>query len=412
MFSQVVGAKWHDRHVGENWNRAPDPGVAALYTAVEEWWGEEISTALATKASAAPREQLAEFFRWLTESSLTGITRLTLPPMSPGTLRPVVAANIFDNEGFDDVQTALRLLLYTHEVVLEANICDELFTLAHNRHVTQPARLRLQRSLIRLAYLRPFIQQGIVHFNPIKSRSIHPSGMAWDINALANPEIRIIAEELAAEYAPDEEADEAQLGWVLTCRFGALKVGLMSMADGRANPLTRSPAERYLLALLWREIRDERHSLVSSLAQLPVPNFRNDPNLLVKLRRDDDKFHFWRQKLATALAYVSEMPDSADLGEASAIVHAELMSALSDINKSTKKSSVLTTASQGIAQFGIGAIGVVSAGVASGNPMVAGLVGVASAQLAQSVIDNLRGLQAKRSGRLLLALASSFDAAR
>lgn len=341
-----------------------------------------------------------------------GVTRLTLPPMSPGILRPVVAANMFEEQDFDDVQTALRLLLYAHEVVLETNVCDELLAVASDNSVAKPARRRLKRALIRLAYLRPFIQQGIVHFNPIRSRSIHPSGMAWNIDALANPGIRAIAERLVVQHAPDEEADNAQLGWILTCRFGALKVGLMSMADGKASPLTRSDAEREMLgALLSHQIRDERHSLVSSLAQLPVPNFRNDLNLLVRLRRDDDKFHFWRQKLATALAYVREMPDSPHLHEASAVVHTELITALSDINQSTRKSPVLTAASQGVVQFGVGAIGVVSSGLATGNAVTAGLVGVASAQLTQSLIDGLRALQARRSGRLILALAASFDAA-
>ncbi len=92
----------------------------------------------------------------------------------------------------------------------------------------------------------------------------------------------------------------------------------------------------------------------------------------------------------------------------SAIVQTELLSALADVERSTKQSPVLQAARHGVVQFGIGAVGAVSAGLVTGSPL-AGLVGGASTQLVNSVVQYLKNLGERRSDRLVLALAASFD---
>lgn len=105
------------------------------------------------------------------------------------------------------------------------------------------------------------------------------------------------------------------------------------------------------------------------------------------------------------------MPDTANLQEASEIVRTELESALSGVSKSVSKSPALQSARQGFVQFGVGAIGAVSVSeVVTGSPL-AGLVSAASVELANTVVNYLKALRARRSDRLVLALAASFEVA-
>jgi hypothetical protein len=147
---------------------------------------------------------------------------------------------------------------------------------------------------------------------------------------------------------------------------------------------------------------------MSTLARLPVPDFSNDPKLLVMLRNNDDKFNAWRETLGAALSHITELPESADLHEASAIVKTELQSALSGVDRATRQSPALSSARQGVVQFGLSAVGAVSAGVVTGNP-VAGLIGGASTQLVQAAVNYVKAVRANRADRLVLSLAASFD---
>jgi hypothetical protein len=433
-------------------------GTSLLYSSIERWWGEELTASLADKASSAPADQIEAFLDELDVSHLSQMEALVgehealldelrvsgshlgaraasdamtsqvdaffdelevsggwaLPDKQPGILRPLVGTNGF-YQGLNS-NVALRLLLYVPEVALEREPLDGLFELRGKR-VTHRSRKVMRSILGELADLRPFAYQGIVSFTLVSPAGYPGVPSLWEVDALANPAVRDLARRLASDdlgILPEDRllGFDIFLATILKTYFAAQKMGMARMSQGTANPLSRTQIERQLLsALLYREIGDDRYSLMSTLAQLPVPDFSDNPKLLVQLRNNDEKFNAWRQKLGAALSHVSELPDSADLDEASAIVKTELLSALSDVERSTKQSTALQAASQGVVQFGVSAVGAVSAGLATGNP-VAGLIGGASTQLAQFAVNYLKALRAKRSDRLVLSLAASFDTSK
>lgn len=381
-----------------------------LYSSIEQWWGEELTASLADKASSAPGEQIEAF---LEDLAAVHDGSPPLPKKQLGILRPLVGMSMFDqHDSLLKSSVALRLLLYVPEVAIEKDPIDILFWM-RGKQLKPPLLDIMRQTLRRLADLRPFVYQGIVHFTQVGSPTRQHVREGWDPGILDSPAVRELACRLAIDELGASEMhvrNDDFLAATLSSYFHSQKVGLLRMAEGTANPLSRSETERQLLsALLSGQIADDRYSRMSALAQLPVPDFSGDPKLLFQLRKNDDKFNAWRQKLGGALSHVGELPDSADFAEASAIVRTELQSALNDVERSAKQSPALQAALQGVVQFGVGAVGAgVSAGVVTGSP-VAGLVAGGSTQIASGVVQYLKTLVARRSDRLVLALAASFD---
>lgn len=358
-----------------------------------------------------PDYQLRRFLEDLADESLVNKGNPQLPPMTSGTLRPLVSSNVAEPTAWSSSSAiALRLLLYSHEVAVQAEPIGAMLAVRHYK-VDELPRRTVRQVLTQLSAFRPFISEGILHFTPVHSPARHPSLSGWESAVLTNVDVRQQALDLAADLdIPTDEIDDLMLRGLLMHYFTSLKMGLIRMAAGTASPLIRSDSERKLLsALLTSAIDQKRQAAMSTLAQLSVPDFSTDPELLISLRKNDEKFNAWRQALSGALSYVGQLSDSANLAEASSIVKAELMSALSEIKAFTEKSPVVAAASTGFVQFGVGAIGAVSAGIATGSPMAAGLVGAASTQATNFLVNSIKELQARRSNRLVLALAASFS---
>lgn len=358
-----------------------------------------------------PDYQFRRFLEDLADESLIYKGNPQLHRMTSGTLRPLVSSNAADPTGWSSSgAVALRLLLYSHEVAIQAEPIGAMLAVRH-APVDELSRRTAQQVLTQLSAFRPFISEGILHFTHVHSPARHPAASGWESAVLANADVRQQALDLAADLdIPTDEIDELLLRGLLMHYFTSLKMGLISMARGRANPLIRSDSERKLLsALLTSAVDQKRQAAVSTLAQLSVPDFTTDPKLLISLRNNDEKFNAWRQTLGGALSYVGQLSDSANLADASSIVKTELMSALSGIKASTEKSSAASTARTGFVQFGVGAVGAMSAGIATGSPMAAGLVGAASTQATNFLVSSIKELQTRRSNRLVLALAASFS---
>lgn len=392
-------------------NRCPDEWTRSLYESIEAWWGEELSPSLAAKAVRAPGYQLRQFLEDVGEQSLIYEGLPQLPPKKVGTLRPLVSSNVSEPADWgSNGAIALRLLLYSHEVAIQSEPIGAMFAM-QRLAIDEHSRWSIGQVLTHLSNFRPFVFDGILHFTLVHSPARHPAFSGWERDILANADVRQQAIALATDLdIPAGEVDDFLLAELIIHFFTALKMGLTRMAEGKANPLIRTDSERKLLrALLTPTMDERRQASMNTLARLTVPDFTNDPKLLVALRNNDEQFNAWRQKLGGALSYVGDLPDSADFTGASAIVKTELESALSEVTASTKKSPVLTAARSGSVQFGVGAVGAISAGLATGNPVAAGLVGAASTQLTNTIINSFRSLQSRRSDRLVLALAASFE---
>jgi hypothetical protein len=170
----------------------------------------------------------------------------------------------------------------------------------------------------------------------------------------------------------EEELKPVYLALISMEHSGVLYHACHLAKEHIATPLALSEAElRVLSAAVRREIRDGRYSLVSSLARLPVPDFGDDAQLLIRLRREEAAFGSWRDKLGAALSAIDVLPDSADMTEAVDIVRSELDSATADINGAVNRSPALTAAKGGLRRIGVGAISAATTGLMTGNPWVA-----------------------------------------
>jgi hypothetical protein len=392
------------------------PWSAALYSTIEDWWGEEVSPSMVKKVAAAPKYQIRKFLNDVAAQDFLNFSPV-LPAMARGTLRPLVSANPIEAVPNDDVSVALRILLYSQEVALECDFIGDVFQESTGAVAEWEHELTVD-VLGKLAALRPLVHQGIVHFTSVRSRAIHPASSLWQYRALKKPEIRELVLQLVNEHETltgsrfaEDEVTETLLAFFLVNFYGAIKIGLQRMSDGTANPLTRSEADRVLVnALFAGGLSPDRRLLrLDTLARLPVPDFRSDPKLLVGLRDSDEHFGSWREKLGRALDLIGEMPDSGNLDEASDIVRTELESALPGLRKAVDRSPALRAAENGVVQFGVGAVGAASAAIVVTGSPIAGIVSGATTQALSGIVSYFKERRGKKADRLKLALAASFD---
>lgn len=381
-----------------------------LYDHIESWWGDRLTTELSEKIAAAPKKHLAAFAESLTRYPAV----FARVPMAPGTLRPLVVSNGFrTRERAGNVPVALRLLLYAQEVAIESDFLDVLYD-AEAIAVDKSARVRLKESLTYVAMLRPAALQGSVHLTHVYSRAHHPSHAwtGWQEQLLADPEVFALAAGFvgSGDYWLDAygNSEHPELVGVLQREFGVLHFACWLAEQREATPLARSEAElKILSASLCQQISDNRHSILSTLARLPVPDFSMDATLAARVRSDDEIFADWRGCLSAALGHIDAMPETADMAEAAAIVHAELSSATTMLTKSVRKSAFLESAKSGLADFGISAIGATATGLVTGSPWAA-LVSGASVQTAGVARAYIAAINKRRSERLVLDLVAAF----
>ena len=92
--------------------------VTQPYALIREWWGEDLSPALAKRIRSAPRLHLEEFVEFALAAP-----RKKLPQLEPGQARPlpkiVNSRRKNDSSLVNYFDSALVLLLYSDEVAVE-----------------------------------------------------------------------------------------------------------------------------------------------------------------------------------------------------------------------------------------------------------------------------------------------------
>lgn len=376
-----------------------------LYSHIEHWCGNSLAVELADAVSAAPAEQIVAFSQSFDGGPSTGIGEL----MAAGSLRPLVAPPDLwrDRPTVDSIPMALRLLLYVPEVILESDFLAILFSFDAPADVTPERRTELRQTLRALSVLRPLALSGAVHVSHVLGKAAHPSHFGRAREAISDPDMANLAREIGG-IPPEADVDPADLAHILRSHFGVLYFACNLAKQRLATPLALSEADiRVLSATLSRQIQDGRHTTVSHLAGLSVPEFQHNTDLLVRLRNDDAAFGEWREKLGRALTAIDSMPDSADMSEAADIVRMELESATVQVNQSVSRSPALTAIKGGLRRIGIDAIGAGTAGLITGNPFVA-LAALGASQLADTALSYVSERSQHRSDRLILDVIASF----
>jgi hypothetical protein len=155
---------------------------------------------------------------------------------------------------------------------------------------------------------------------------------------------------------------------------------------------------------------------LKKLAALNVPAIAGDISSLVNLRRSDEHFAEWRNRLSGALTHIGELSDKESIEEAAGIVYAELSEGLSQVNTAVRRSPALQAAKAGLAGLVISGISETTAEVMTTNPWVDGLVAGATGAAAVTVFDvgrnYVKALLARRKGRLIMDVAMLFDPQR
>lgn len=374
-----------------------------LYKHTEQWWGDPLDGRLIDRISNAPRKHLQLFSESLQDFDTH------LEPISSGKLRPVVGRTISDSSAAKRHATALRILLYSHEVVLDTEDVDTFLLL----HRTPRSPDVLKASLQRLVEMRPLVEDGSVHLSPMASRALHPSIWGQYEELLQDTAVRELALQIytAAEETYRHDDFEKSLEFVVSHCFGQMTSAFYLGAVRKAHPLARSSMDRVVLdVLLRRGLTDRRQSLLSTLASLQVPHLESRVTNLIQLRQSDVAFAQWRAHLNRALLTVEDLTaDASSLDEASEIVTGELMEGLNEVRKATEKSPIIRAMTGGMTGFGVAAVSAGTTGALTGNPWVALASGTAG-KAADAGLTYIRALRERQQGRLIMDVALSFVA--
>lgn len=331
------------------------PEAVGVFSTIESWWGEKLSTALVERIVAAPFSHLEAFYA--VPDHLDALSRPHhLPPMPAGTLRPVWGETL--ESPHLNLRTAAKLLLYVDSVVEDS--------------------MRLQPFTF-TSKMRGAVQYGLME--SVAGHSPQRSSAAWQMAGNL-----LISEEGAA--TPIAQTREHEQG------YAELLDGQPTL-DGRVTELTQ---------LARVPLPGMTDATVDSL---------------IRLRLNAEEFTEWRSSMRQALGAISDVPESQQAAaEVRDILHNELLRSADRLVHSVNASPALAGLrgmGQRLGLAGMGAMA--SAGVASlinpGDPQwVAGALGAAP-----SVVESLHhagqsyvsAAQERRNGKAIWSILGSFE---
>jgi hypothetical protein len=387
---------------------------------VYEWldsWADGDLFELATRMGHAPRNQGDQMIDEWPRGSIA------LPELKPGSLRPFVQSKA----DFNDLAAALRVLLFTDEVVLSGSyLCpfpnmNWVDVLNYNRKADEArrahARVALPALIRRAAVVRPLVESGALLFYEPAELS---QGSIW----VELPDsLRQRIEQIPLEYVRDERLEYTAEGFAIShSHLGYIRSfgeSLSAIGQDRATPLALTPLdERILRSIFVDQTRDSRWRDLSILGTMNVPDFSGDTDALIGLRRSSDALAEFRRALGTALRSIAVMPDTeASSMATAAIVHDATKSELEHVRKDLSRTSigsVLKNATRRMTFTGVGAAAGAAALAGMGLP-VAGAVAGASTSVALNLAESVRELvndkRSKRESEKIWKIVTSFVAA-
>ena len=384
-----------------------------LYGHVESWWGESFDDKLIERILAAPKDHLRAFSESLED--LRGGFVESLPEIPPGVLRPTLAPYTVPFYS-TNIEDALPLLLYAHEIVLDKDFLFDSVDPAQLDVIDEEPlygesidqRKRLSMDLRQAARIRPLVEDGSIKFASIVARARGVREATTD-DALVEYFMRVpeVVEFLRWLIFPS--GLENRVRAFIDISFFGIVAACDLAAARRAQLLAGSQLEQIVIrSLLEGPVVDNRQVGLQKLASLKVPKMKGDISALVALRKSDADFAEWRTLLGEALTYVGELSDEASLEEAAEIVYAQLSDGLSQVNKAVKKSPALQALKGGLSGLMVSSISAATTGVMTGNPWTA-LASGAAAKVADAGVTYVKALQARRKGRLILDVSMMFD---
>jgi hypothetical protein len=375
------------------------------YDLIQQWWGESLSTELAQRMVNAPLKQLCLFqdAYWA-----RGERSFPVPELASGHLRPSLRFGLMDALAARDgppFDVAVKLLLYSHEVLLD----DPLSSLGFDdRH-------HLRRSLDVLLKLQPLAELGIVHLVHIASRARHPSKVRnYDAveRRIQDTDMSGFQELLVHARRIGIDSIEDLMLQVLLETMGSVR--LARSFRGKVQPLARSEAESVALQAILEDAAastpDLRNMHLRKLAGMAVPSLSPKISELVAVRRSNEDFAAWRDALTVALSQIEQIKEEDErwVAQASSIVDAELEAVRERVNAAVKRSPALESLRVGTAGFALAGLGALVGAAAGGGKVLPALAGAGSAKAIEGAVNYMHMLRDRRQGRALLGLALSF----
>jgi hypothetical protein len=395
------------------------PQPAAWYKHIEEWFGEPFDEKLAYRIANMPEEQKVAYIHSFP------LVDWSLPEIQRGNLRPVFATRPGEPMDFRRLGLALRLLMYSHEVVLDAadfarlfgspDFADTFRTLGSEDYVSYYERDIGPSSfedLKKAIQIRPLVENGTIKFSQVYRDGSYYTAMqrAQFQDLVQIPEIRRFMIEFLRQFRRhDQVFRDEELALFLEVLCNGVSATCQLASNHRAHVLARSQLEEEVMrGLLQSRITDNRQILLKNLAALEVPAMDGDISSLVRLRESEASFADWRTHLGDALKYVGELGDEdASIKEASDVVSAELKDGLAQITKAAKKSPAITAVKGGLTGLAITGVTAGTTGLITGSPWV-GLASGAAGKVADGVVTYVKALKEQRKHRLLLDVAMYF----
>lgn len=391
---------------------------AQAFRFIENWWGDAFDAHLAQRIASAPLLHLRRF----AESMPLVIS--VIGPVESAKLRPILTKRNRQETDNAIVQTALRLLLYSHEVVADYSGLHLLHRLAAPEVIGD--RETLAQSLQTLAHVRPMLEDGSLKVAAIEDMGAHPSSRAVsEFAANLSPQLM---DEVRAEVidqfgvngpliergsGPVAVPPEVMEPWLaLQVAFTALVGASRLAASSKGHLLARSSLERRLIeAFVGHAARAERHLRLATLAAFDIPLFDLGTQDLVALRRNEEQFAVWRQALGQALATARGIAEDNEqaVRRATSVVGEELQSSYAELVKCNSQSPLLSTVLKERRGFAIAGVTAVASATVTGRPLDGIATGLA-AVAASMGWEYAHRLRTRRSDRAIVDVVTEFRA--
>ena len=371
------------------------------YQAIHEWWGEPLSRELANRISSSPDQHVRDFVRFAADYRYAEPSKL-----EPGMIRPLLKtrnSNIYKTSPVSYFNTALALLLYADEVMLEDPI----------HYMRAPDLMPdVLNSLLRA---QPLVDAGLINFIKYPYTLDHPSrAHAFTGNLIevlpSLPDGIELAKEMASLEARPHAYDLGQQIFSARTALGT-SLGIAEQSPRTFSMLIESTEEALLLPIgIFRAkllAPDVQTMKLAKLAALNLPVL--DGNRIWAVRRSSEEFAKWRTALEVAMRYIDLMSsdDPRWQFEAKQVIASELRPIQQEIDRAVKVSPALTAMKVGAIDLGYSAVGAVT-GALVGGSIASGRVGAVGGKGAEVVVKYLRSLKEQREGKAVLDLVVSF----
>jgi hypothetical protein len=177
-----------------------------------------------------------------------------------------------------------------------------------------------------------------------------------------------------------------------------------------ARSRLESAASNRLLANACKKPIDGRQEALQKLSAIELPLIQPKLGDLVTIRGSSEEFNRWREALASALLYITDI-DEEDLQwqvSSKAIIHDQLAPLRDSLERSVRESSALSAMRKGATDFVLTGVGV-GAGYAAGGTLYSAIATGAATKAAEVLRSYLSASRKRRTSKAVLSVAAAFE---